>query len=193
VESFAVEGGKRETVVKVRYLASGEYSRGGNYLGMFGNVSIAEQNAPPAATQAPAEQDDGPDSTGGSFALILDNTKTKQLADVPYPKRFDTVLDFAFSPDENAIAVTCGVVGCDYPGDKARIYFVSLPEMKFTPISPDDRWSVKPVWTPDGKTVVYSDYSGSDSPLVALGLATRKVTPLTNPGQFGPDTWLAWH
>jgi Tol biopolymer transport system component len=83
-------------------------------------------------------------------------------------------------------------VGCDYPGDKARIYHVSLPEMKLTAISPEDRLSVKAVWTPDGKTVVYSDYTGSDSPLVAYELATRKITRLTNPGQFGPDTWLAW-
>jgi len=102
------------------------------------------------------------------------------------------VLDFAFSPDEKAIVVTFGAVGCDYPGEKARIYLVSLSDMKFAPISPEDKLSVKPVWTPDGKTIVYSDYTGNDSPLVAFELATRKVTRLTNPGQFGPDTWLAW-
>jgi hypothetical protein len=192
VESLAVESGERQKVVNAKYLYSGEYSPAGSYLGLLGNVSLAEQNAPPAAEPAPAEEDDGPDCTGGSFALILQNARTKQLVDVPYPKGFDTVLDFAFSPDESAIAVTFGVVGCDYPGDKARIYLVSLPEMKMTAISSEDRLSVKAVWTPDGKTVVYSDYTGSDSPLVAYEVATRKITRLTNPGQFGPDTWLAW-
>ena len=191
VESFAIADGKHEIIAKLQYPWAAEYSGSGKFLGILGNTSIAEQNAPPTGTQATAD-DDGPDCTGGSSALIIQNAETKQLMDVPYPKGFDTVLDFAFSPDENAIAVTFGVVGCDYPGDRARIYLVSLPDLKLTPISSEDKLSVKPVWTPDGKTIVYSDYTGSDSPLVALELATRKVSRLTNPGQFGPDTWLAW-
>jgi hypothetical protein len=192
VESFAIADGKREIIAKLQYPWSAEYSGGGKFLGILGNTSIAEQNAPPTSTQATADDDDGPDCTGGSSALILQATKRKQLMDVPYPKGFDTVLDFSFAPDEKAIAVTFGVVGCDYPGERAQVFLVSLPDLKLTPISPEDRLSVKPVWTPDGKTIVYSDYAGSDSPLVAFELATRKVTRLTNPGQFGPDTWLAW-
>lgn len=193
VEKFSIADGTRETIAAVKYAVSAEYSQGGKYLGILGNMSIAEQSVPPAATpaSAPAE-DDGPDCTGGSLALILQNTKTKQLVDVPYPKGFDTVLDFSFSPNESAIAVTYGVVGCDYPGDRAQIFLLSLPDLKLTPISTEDRLSVKPVWTPDGKAIVYSDYTGSDSPLVALDLATHKVTKLTTPGQFGPDTWLGW-
>jgi Tol biopolymer transport system component len=113
--------------------------------------------------------------------------------DVPFPHGFDTVLDFQFSPDDQAIAVTFGVTGCDYPGERARVYVVSLPEMRLEPISPSERLSVEPRWTPDGKTLVYVDYQGSDSPLVAFDLQTRKVTRLTSPGQFfGPDTWLGW-
>jgi len=192
VESFAFADGKREIIAKLQYPWSAEYSGSGKFLGILGNSSIAEQNAPPAATQATVDDDDGPDCTGGSSTLIVQNVETKRLMDVPYPKGFDTVLDFSFSPDEKTIAVTFGVVGCDYPGDKARIYLVSLPDMKLTPITPEDRLSVKPVWTPDGKTIVYSDYTGSDSPLLALELAARKVSRLTNPGQFGPDTWLGW-
>jgi len=192
VESFAIADGKHEIIAKLQYPWAAEYSGSGKFLGILGNTSIAEQNAPPTGTRATADDDDGPDCTSGSSALIIKNGETKQLTDVPYPKGFDTVLDFAFSPDEKAIAVTFGVVGCDYPGDKARIYLVSLPDMKLAPISPEDKLSVKPVWTPNGKTIVYSDYTGSDSPLVALELATRKVSRLTNPGQFGPDTWLAW-
>jgi hypothetical protein len=191
VRSFSVADATSQITAKVKYASSAEYSSGGKYLGILGNSSIAEQNAPPAPAQAPAE-DDSPDCTGGSFALILQSTKTKQLADVPYPKGFDTVLDFSFSPDESAIAVTFGAVGCDYPGEVARVFLVSLPDLKMAPISPEDRLSVKPVWTPDGKAIVYSDYAGSDSPLVAYELATRKVTRLTSPGQSGPDTWLGW-
>src|SRR5215470_3456956 len=192
VKTLSLADAKGEITAKVQYAISAEYSRNGKYLGILGNSSIAEQNAPPApVAQAPAE-DDGPDCTGGSLALILQNMKTKQLVDVPLPKGFDTVLDFSLSPEENAIAVTYGVVGCDYPGDRARIFLVSLPDMKLTSISPDDRLSVKPVWTPDGKAVVYTDYTGSESPLVAFDLVTHKVTKLTSPGQFGPDEWLCW-
>jgi|SRR5215468_3234615 len=192
VKSLSLTDATGEITAKVQYAITAEYSQNGKYLGILGNSSLAEQNAPPAAAaQAPAE-DDGPDCTGGSLALILQNLKTRQLVDVPLPKGFDSVLDFSFSPDENAIAVTYGVVGCDYPGDRARIFLVSLPDMKLTPISPEDRLSVKPVWTPDGKAVVYTDYTGSDSPLMALDLATHKATKLTSPGQFGPDEWLGW-
>lgn len=59
-------------------------------------------------------------------------------------------------------------------------------------ISPVDRLSVKPVWSPDGRILVYVDYTGSDSPLVAFDLATHKMTRITKPGQFGPDEWLGW-
>jgi hypothetical protein len=192
VESFAMADGKREAVAQVREATSAEYSANATYLGILSNESIAAQNAPAAPPAADAADDDEPDCRGGSFALILQDRKSKQLKDIPYPDGFDTVLDFSFSPDERAIAVTFGVVGCDYPGDRARIYLVSLPDMKLTPISPEDRLSVKPVWTPDGKSLVYSDYTGSDSPLVAFDLTTHKVTKLTNPGQFGPDEWLGW-
>lgn len=192
VKTLSLSDATTEMAAKVQYVVSAEYSHGGKYLGILSNLSIAEQNAPPApAAQAPAE-DDGPDCTGGTLALILQDTKTKQLVDVPYPKGFDTVLDFSFSQDEKMVAVTYGVVGCDYPGDRAQVFLVSLPELKLTPISPEDRLSVKPVWTPDGKAIVYSDYTGSDSPLVAFDLATHKVTKLTTPGQFGPDNWLGW-
>ena len=192
VERFSVVDATREIAAKVQYAASAEYSPGGKYLGILASPSVADQNRAPRAADASAAEDDGPDCTGASLGLILQNTGTKQLVDVPFPKGFDTVLDFSFSPDERTIAVTFGVVGCDYPGERARVYLVSLPEMRLAPVSPADRLSVKPVWTPDGKAIVYSDYTGSDSPLVALQLATRKVTRLTGPGQFGPDTWLGW-
>jgi Tol biopolymer transport system component len=110
----------------------------------------------------------------------------------PYPKGFDTVLDYSFSPDNRTVAVTFGLVGCDYPGELARIYLVSLPELKLTPISPADRLSVKAEWTPGGRVIVYCDYTGSDSGLMAYDLQTNKITKLTTPNEFGPETWLAW-
>jgi len=189
-----IANGQQEIVAKAEYPTSAEYSPRGGFLGILANAPIAARNTPPAPTAADASaSDDEPDCSGGAFFLIVQNSRTKQLVDVPYPEGFDTVLDFSFSPDERAIAVTYGVVGCDYPGEKAQVFLVSLPELQLTPLSPAERMSVKPTWTPDGKVIVYSDYTGSDSPLLAVDLQTRKVTRLTNPGQFGPDTWLGWH
>jgi hypothetical protein len=193
-ELISVDGGKRELVAAVKYADRAQYSKSGALLGILGFASMADQAAA-AAVSVPASstemEDDGPDCTGGTLALIVQ--KGKQLLDVPFPEGLDSVLDFQFSSDDHAIAVTFGVAGCDYPGDRARVYLVSLPEMRLKPISPADRMSVEPRWTPDGKTLVYVDYQGSDSPLVAFDLQTRKVTRLTSPGQFfGPDTWLGW-
>jgi len=193
-ELISVDGGKRELTAAVKNADRVQYSQSGALLGILGSISMADQAAAAAApVSAPSTEteDDTPDCTGGTFALIVQ--KGKHLLDVPFPEGFDSVLDFQFSPDDRAIAVTFGVVGCDYPGERARVYLVSLPEMTLQPVSPPDQMSVEPRWTPDGKTLVYVDYHGSDSPLVAFDLRTRKITRLTNPGQFfGPDAWLAW-
>jgi len=193
-ELIRVDDGKRELVAAVKDTDRAQYSQSGALLGFLGFTSMADQAAA-AAVSAPASStgvdDDSPDCTGGTFALIVQ--RGKQRLDVPFPEGFDSVLDFQFSPDDSAIAVTFGVAGCDYPGERARVYLVSLPELRLKPISLAGRLSVEPQWTPDGKTLVYVDYQGDDSPLVAFDLQTRKVTQLTSPGQFfGPDTWLGW-
>ena len=195
VERLAMSGGQRELLAKLKYPASVESSHSGALLGILADAPASEANLAPdaKASSDPAAEDDGPDCTGAAFFLVVHDTLTKQLLDVPFPKGFDTVVDFSFSPDDRAVAVTFGVVGCDYPGERAQIFVVSLPDLALTPVSPQDRLSVQPKWTPDGKVLVYSDYVGSDSPLVAFDLHTHKVKRLTNPGQyFGPDTWLAW-
>jgi hypothetical protein len=195
VVRISIANGQQEIVARAPYPTSAAYSGHGGLLGILANAPLAALNAPPPPASAAdaSASDDEPDCTGGAFFLIVQNSRTKQAVDVPFPQGFDTVLDFSFSPDERTIAVTFGVVGCDYPGEKAQIYLVSLPALKLTPLSSAERMSVKPTWTPDGKAIVYEDYTGSDSPLLAVDLQTRKITKLTSPGQFGPDTWLGWH
>ena len=62
------------------------------------------------------------------------------------------------------------------------------------PLSPADRLSVQPRWSPDGKAIVYSDFSEMAPPLIAVDVRTGKATNLTNPVQNGnvPDTFLSW-
>ncbi len=183
VERVNIGDGRRELVATVKYAASAEYSRSGLLLGILAS-SVKETDA--------AVDDDEPDCTGGTFALFVQMTATRQLIQVPFPVGFDSVLDFAFSPDDRAIAVTFGAAACDYPGDVARVYLVSLPNLNMTPISPADRLSVKAQWSPDGKVVIYSDYTGGESPLVAVDVQTGKAIALTNASQDGPDEILGW-
>jgi hypothetical protein len=183
VERISVSDGKHEVLATVNSPDSAEYSPLGTWLAI---------QVPGPGGGREAGDDDTPDCTGGSFAVVLQSAATKQLFKVPFPEGFDDVLDFSFSPAEDALAVTFGRVGCDYPGDVARVYIVSLPNLSLAPLSPVDRMSVQAHWSPDGKTILYSDYTGSDTPLIAVDLRTGKAAKLTNPGQNGPDTFLSW-
>ena len=92
------------------------------------------------------------------------------------------MLDFEFSRDDTAIALTFAKTGCDYPGDRARTYVVSLPDLQLRPLSPDDKLSVEAHWSPSGETIVYLDYAGTDAGLVAVHVKNGRVRRLTNPG-----------
>jgi hypothetical protein len=151
-ELISIDGGKRELAAAVKDADRAQYSQSGALLGILGSASMADQAAAAAApVPAPSTEmeDDSPDCTGGTFALIVHSGK--QLLDIPFPEGFDSVLDFQFSPDDHAIAVTFGVAGCDYPGERARVYLVSVPELRLKPISPADRMSVEPRWTPTAR------------------------------------------
>ena len=182
VERISVADGKHEVVATLNFPNTAQYSPGGTWL------AIEVQVLNP---QEPAKDDDTPDCSTGIFAIVLQKTDTRQLLKVPFPDGFESVVDFAFSPDDRSLAVTFGGESCDYPGDKARVYVVSLPDLVLTPLSPADRLSVQPHWSPDGKAIVHSDFLAST--LIVVDVRTGKATKLTNPGQNGPDTFLSWH
>ncbi len=182
VERISVADGKHEVVATLNFPNTAQYSPGGTWL------AIEVQVLNP---QEPANDDDTPDCSSGIFAIVLQKTDTRQLLKVPFPDGFESVVDFAFSPDDRSLAVTFGGESCDYPGDKARVYVVSLPDLVLTPLSPADRLSVQPHWSPDGKAIVHSDFLAST--LIVVDVRTGKATKLTNPGQNGPDTFLSWH
>jgi hypothetical protein len=189
VQRIRVADGQREDVAKIELAAVAVYSRSGKWLGVE-----ATPAADPTLTARgnAAIEDDSPDCTGGAFALTVFETATKRPVSVPFPKGFDTVLDFEFSPDERAVAVTYGVTGCDYPGEAARVFVISLTDLKMTPISPENKLSVEAHWSPDGKKMVFLDYTGSDAGIVVADVTTGNLVRVTNPGQNGPDKWAAW-
>jgi len=184
IERISVSDGQHEVVATLNFPNTAQYSPGGTWLAI--QVQVLDHRE--------AASDDTPDCTGGMYALVLQKADTRQLLKIPFPDGFDTVLDFAFSPDGRALAVAFGVEACDYPGDKARVYSVSLPSLALTPLSPAGRLSVQPRWSPDGKTIIYSDFSEMAPPLIAVDVRTGKATNLTNPAQNAsvPDTFVSW-
>jgi hypothetical protein len=191
VQRVRLADGRREDVAKIELAADAAYSRSGKWLG----VEATPASDPTLTANGPnkvASEDDSPDCTGGAFALTVFETATKRPVSVPFPKGFDTVLDFEFSPDERALAVTYGVTGCDYPGDAARVFVVSLADLKMTPLSPENKLSVEAHWSPGGEKIVFLDYTGSDAGIVIADLTTGNVVRATSPGQNGPDKWVAW-
>jgi WD40 repeat protein len=140
---------------------------------------------PPEAT------DDEPNCQGPTIELMVLRQGTPTA--IPYPAGFDSVLDFEFAPDGQAVAVTYGAAGCDYPGEVARVYVVRLSDLKMEAASAADRLSVKVKWSPDGRSLAFSDYTaGNDSSLYQYDLDSHKLTRLTNPGDDGPDEILGW-
>ena len=191
VQRIHIADGRREDVAKIELAADAAYSQGGKWLG----VEATPASDPTLTANGPnqaASEDDSPDCTGGAFALTVFETATKRPVSVPFPIGFDTVLDFEFSPDERALAVTYGVTGCDYPGDAARVFVVSLADLKMTPISPEKKLSVEAHWSPGGKKIVFLDYTGSDRGIVIAEVKTGNLVRVTSPGQNGPDKWVAW-
>jgi len=191
VQRVRVADGQSEELMKLEFAVEAAFSQGGRWLGVKATPPADPTMTAADSTNA-SEDDDSPDCTGGSFALTVLEAATKRLVKVPFPKGFDTVLDFEFSPDERAVAVTFGVTGCDYPGEAARVFVAGLDDLKLTPISPENKLSVEAHWSPDGKKIVYLDYTGSDAGLVVVDLASGRLARVTNPGQLGPDKWLAW-
>jgi len=189
VHKIRLADGKSEMLAAAEFATDASLSRSGQLLGFL--VPPPPKNVP-ASANAQAEEEDSPDCTGGTSILKVQQKGRPGLLDVPFPKGFDSVLDFAFSPDDRSIAVTFGAAACDYPGDVARVYVVSLPDLKLTLVSPADRLSVKPQWSPDSKVIVYSDYTSSDSGLFAVDLQARMVTRVTESHDNGPDQWMAW-
>jgi hypothetical protein len=184
VERISVADGQHEVVATLNYPNIAQYSPGGTWLAVEVQVLDPQE----------AVHDDEPNCSSGIYALILQKTATRQLLKVPFPDGFEKVVDFAFSPDDRALAVTFGVEGCDYPGSKARVYVVSLPDLALTPLSPAGRLSVQPHWSPDSRAIVYSDFSAITPPIIVVDVRTGKATNLTNPGEYSnaTDVFVSW-
>lgn len=143
-------------------------------------------------SERPAWNDDEPDCTGAQLQLEIVFPGGKTWT-VPFPKGFDDVYDFDFSPDGRQVAVGFGTVGCDYPGDSGAVYLVSLPDGNSRRLTPEKAIALKGHFSPDGKQIAYTDFAVAGSPSVFIvDVATGKSAPLIAPDEFGHDEVLDW-
>ncbi len=146
-----------------------------------------------AVPQPPSDaSDDEPDCSGAQLQLDIVNPGGKTWT-VPFPKDFDDVHDFDFSPDGRQVVIGFGTVGCDYPGDVGAVYLVSLADGSSRRLTPESEIALKGRFSPDGQYVAYTNFTVAGSPSVFLvNLATGKVVPLIVPDAFGYDEVLDW-
>jgi hypothetical protein len=94
---------------------------------------------------------------------------------VPIP--VDQAMEPSYSPDGNTIAFHA------YAGGRADIFLLDLASERVTNLTDDDAYDTDPVFTPDGKHIVYSSQSAETSKLYEISLVDpRQRRQLT----FGP-------
>ena len=145
-----------------------------------------------AVPQPPSDaSDDEPDCRGAQLQLDIVGRGGKAWT-VPFPKGFDNVYDFDFSPDGRQVVVGVGTVGCDYPGDSGAVYLVSLTDGSSRRLTPEGI-ALKGRFSPDSKQVAYTDFTVGRAPSVfVVDLATGKASPLIAIDEFGMDEVVDW-
>lgn len=152
-----------------------------------GFVGVLTAIPPPPSNAS----DDEPDCTGAQLQLNLTDSAGNAKT-VPFPKGFDDVHDFDFSPDGRYVIVSFGTVGCDYPGDNGAVYLVTLSDGSSRRLTPNGI-AVKGRFSPDSSQVAFTDFTAGQGPSVfVIDLATRKSAPLIAADELGMDEIVDW-
>jgi Tol biopolymer transport system component len=121
----------------------------------------------------PAASDDEPDCSGPTIGLRLHSLRTNAdtAVRIAAPKDWDNVKSFAWSPDSKRLAVTVGTTDCDYPGSANGVFVTSL-DLKSQRRVSDGNMAFEPVFSPDGSSLAYIDFSDSPAKLIRYDFAT---------------------
>ena len=182
------EHGKRLSVYLKPHLGSGEkkiYETHVQRLSVWWNVSMLAWSADGQSLVVPCRSD----STGFGGRCLLTLETDELLPGELYPLTFPPPecngdIGPAFSPDGRTLAFTrfCGHSAAD-------VYLLPLdehlqPSGDADRLSYSNRWSVSPVWLPDGREIIYfSDEPGSGGQLFRLSVdADRTPRLLWNVG-----------
>src|SRR5712671_898281 len=122
----------------------------------------------------PRTKDDDPDCTPPTIGLRLYSIATKSDSAVTIttaPKDWDNVRSYAWSPDSKRLALTLGTTDCDYPGSANGVFIISLDRKSQMKASQGDM-AFEPVFSPDGSSVAFVDFSDSPARLFRFDITT---------------------
>jgi Tol biopolymer transport system component len=117
------------------------------------------------------------------WLLYPGQSKPEKISLHAIPER--DVSSFSWAPDSKRLAFDTGGEQCDFPGTAGQVYLLSLDTQGVRKLSVDVP-SRSPFFSPDGTAVLFTDFSGGDSPIVMIKhLRTGGLVPL--PGQASGD------
>ncbi len=129
-----------------------------------------------------------------SRLLALELGSKKSPVEIHYrglPSGLNTVYDFDWSPDSQSIAVGVGNSELGYPPSLGLIYATSVDQAKQQQLT-SDGICLRAKFSPDGQSIIYTNFTGRLSGLYRLELSDKKVVRLTNPGDNGQDFVADW-
>jgi len=162
LETVNVETGKRESIYRgATTIWEAKYAPDGS--------SIAFMMTDPKDNLA---DNDSGGAVTDLWILHLDSKKAERI--------MRGVYDFDWSPDGRFLAIGTGTDVGDYPPDDGAVFISSADGKDQFQLSKDAP-SMRAIFSPDSKQVIFKDFNGPR--LVVGDLATRKLIPLTG---FGP-------
>src|SRR5262249_40291408 len=87
------------------------------------------------------------------------------------PKDWDNLKSFQWSPDSKRLALTLGTTDCDYPGSANGVFVTSIDLKSQIRVSQTDM-SFEPIFSPDGTSLAFVDFSDSPARLIRYDFAT---------------------
>jgi Tol biopolymer transport system component len=178
LEKTDVESGKTETLFSSKTLIE--------------RVSYSSDDSQIAfllIDKAPDSENDEPDCAPPSVSLWIlpAHSKTPAKASLRHFGDPD-INEFSWSPKDNLLVFDSGRQQCDFPGSKGDIYIVS-PDMKTAFKLSKHALSIRPIFSPDGQTVLFADFSVYDyshgADLMIGDLRTRTVKPFLGQSPSG--------
>jgi Tol biopolymer transport system component len=167
LEVLDVASGRRTLIHKTsKVVWSAQFSPDGQWIAY--EMTLRD---PPRAT------DDEPDCTPPTIGLHLYSLRADRdtAVRIAAPKDWDNVKSFSWSPDSKRLAITVGTTDCDYPGSANGVFVTSLPLRTQSKVSDGDM-AFDPVFSPDGSSIAYIDFSDSPAKLIRYDIATGSRT-----------------
>ena len=167
LEVLDVASGRRTLIHKTsKVVWSAQFSPDGQWIAY--EMTFRD---PPKAT------DDEPDCTPPTIGLHVYSLRANRdtAVRIAAPKDWDNVKSFSWSPDSKRLAITVGTTDCDYPGSANGVFVTSLDLGKQSRVSDGDM-AFDPVFSPDGSSLAYIDFSDPPAKLIRYDIATGSRT-----------------